>query len=155
MQAVKWGEFRLGDLFEKLDLKFKKSKFEKETDVSKTQTNEFSLPLVNAKDGDNGVMYYGKPEDFESAEMTIDIVNDGAVSTGNVYSQPQKTGVLYNAYLIKPKFTVTTQILHFFTTTIFKSIKTKFGYEHKASWERVQNEKILLPIKSHTDSELR
>ena len=154
MQAVKWGEFRLGDLFEKLDLKFKKSKFEKETDVSKTQTNEFSLPLVNAKDGDNGVMYYGKPEDFESAEMTIDIVNDGAVSTGNVYSQPQKTGVLYNAYLIKPKFTVTTQILHFFTTTIFKSIKTKFGYEHKASWERVQNEKILLPIKSHTDSEL-
>ena len=141
-------------MFEKLDLKFKKSKFEKETDVSKTQTNEFSLPLVNAKDGDNGVMYYGKPEDFESAEMTIDIVNDGAVSTGNVYSQPQKTGVLYNAYLIKPKFTVTTQILHFFTTTIFKSIKTKFGYEHKASWERVQNEKILLPIKSHTDSEL-
>ena len=141
-------------MFEKLDLKFKKSKFEKETDVSKTQTNEFSLPLVNAKDGDNGVMYYGKPEDFESAEMTIEIVNDGAVSTGNVYSQPQKTGVLYNAYLIKPKFTVTTQILHFFTTTIFKSIKTKFGYEHKASWERVQNEKILLPIKSHTDSEL-
>ena len=141
-------------MFEKLDLKFKKSKFEKETDVSKTQTNEFSLPLVNAKDGDNGVMYYGKPEDFESAEMTIDIVNDGAVSTGNVYSQPQKTGVLYNAYLIKPKFTVTTQILHFFTTTIFKSIKTKFGYEHKASWERVQNEKILLPIKSHTDSDL-
>lgn len=104
------------------------------------------MPLVNAKDGDNGVMYYGRPEDFDFAEMTIDIVNDGAVSTGNVYSQPQKTGVLYNAYLIKPKFTVTTQTLHFFTASIFKSIKTKFGYEHKATWERVKNKKIQLPI---------
>ena len=133
-------------MFDKLDLKFKKQKFEKDLDVSKVQTKEFSLPLVNAKDGNNGVMYYGRPEDFDSAEMTIDIVNDGAVSTGNVYAQPQKTGVLYNAYLIKPKFKATSNILHFFTTSIFKSIKTKFGYEHKASWDRVQNEIIFLPI---------
>ena len=88
-------------MFEKLNLSFNKSKFDKEKDVSRVQNSEFSLPLVNAKDGDNGIMYYGRPEDFDSETMTIDIVNDGAVSTGNVYSQPQKTGVLYNAYLIK------------------------------------------------------
>ena len=145
--SLEWREFRIGDLFEKLNLRFKKSKFEKDTDISKIRTEVYSLPLVNAKDGDNGVMYYGKPEDFESAEMTIDIVNDGAVSTGNVYSQPQKTGVLYNAYLIKPKFTATTQTLHFFTASIFKSIKTKFGYEYKASWDRVQAENISLPVR--------
>ena len=40
-------------------------------------------------------MYYGRSSDFESAEMTIDIVNDGAVSTGNVYPQPHITGVSY------------------------------------------------------------
>ncbi|MBO4638236.1 MAG: restriction endonuclease subunit S [Treponema sp.] len=135
-------------MFEKLDLKFKKTKFEKDLDVSRVKTKEFSLPLVNAKDGDNGVMYYGRPQDFDSAEMTIDIVNDGAVSTGNVYTQPQCTGVLYNAYLIKPNFETTANVLHFFTTSIFKSIKTKFGYEHKASWERVQDEMITLPVTS-------
>ena len=135
-------------MFEKLNLKFLKDEFDKERDVSKIRTDEFSLPLVNAKDGDNGIMYYGREQDFETSTMTIDIVNDGAVSTGNVYSQPQKTGVLYNAYLIKPNVQVNTNILHFFTTSIFKSIKHKYGYENKAGWEKVKNENIQLPITS-------
>jgi len=80
--------------------------------------------------------------------MTIDIVNDGAISTGNVYSQPQKTGVLYNAYLVKPKFSANEKLLHFFTSTIAKSIKFKFGYENKAGWAKVQEEKIQLPTKN-------
>ncbi len=146
----KWGgverEFKIGDLFDKLSLKFLKSNFDKSNDISKIQTTEFSLPLVNAKDGDNGIMYYGRECDFESAEMTIDIVNDGAVSTGNVYAQPQKTGVLYNAYLIKSNFNISKNLLLFFATTIQKSIKLKFSYELKASWERVKNESIKLPV---------
>lgn len=150
----KWGgvasEFKIGDLFEKLSLKFLKSNFDKSNDISKIQTTEFSLPLVNAKDGDNGIMYYGRECDFESAEMTIDIVNDGAVSTGNVYAQPQKTGVLYNAYLVKPKFeNITKEILIYLATATQKSIKLKFGYENKAGWEKVKNEKIILPTKNN------
>ncbi len=147
LNAIKWGEFRLGDLFEKLDLKFKKKTFNKQKDISKVQTSEFDLPLVNAKNGDNGIMYYGRSSNFESAEMTIDIVNDGAVSTANVYPQLLKTGVLYNAYLIKPKFTPTRETLLFFTPCIYKAIKLKFSYENKASWNKVKNELISLPLK--------
>ncbi len=147
LNAIKWGEFKLGDLFEKLDLKFKKKIFNKQKDISKVQTIEFDLPLVNAKNGDNGIMYYGRSSDFESAEMTIDIVNDGAVLTANVYPQPLKTGVLYNAYLIKPKFTPTRETLLFFTPCIYKAIKLKFSYENKASWNKVKNELISLPLK--------
>ncbi|MBR1419004.1 MAG: restriction endonuclease subunit S, partial [Synergistaceae bacterium] len=45
-----WKEFKIGDLFEKLDLKFiPDRKFNKANDVSLTQTDEYSLPLVNAK----------------------------------------------------------------------------------------------------------
>ncbi|WP_411326680.1 restriction endonuclease subunit S [Helicobacter pylori] len=131
--GLTWQHFKLGDLFEKLDLKFKKKTFNKQKDISKVQTSEFDLPLVNAKNGDNGIMYYGRSSDFESAEMTIDIVNDGAVSTANVYPQLLKTGVLYNAYLIKPKFTPTRETLLFFTPCIYKAIKLKFSYENKAS----------------------
>jgi hypothetical protein len=134
-------------LFEKLSLRCIKSNFDKGNDISRFKSNEFQLPLINAKDGDNGIMYYGRYEDFEHEEMTIDIVNDGAISTGNVYSQPGKTGVLYNAYLIKPKFNANRYLLHFFTSSIFKSIKHKFGYENKAGWEKVKNEKIHLPVK--------
>ncbi|WQX68031.1 restriction endonuclease subunit S [Helicobacter pylori] len=145
--GLTWQSFKLGDLFEKLDLKFKKKIFNKQKDISKVQTSEFDLPLVNAKNGDNGIMYYGRSSDFESAEMTIDIVNDGAVSTANVYPQPLKTGVLYNAYLIKPKFTPTRETLLFFTPCIYKAIKLKFSYENKASWNKVKNELISLPLK--------
>lgn len=93
-------------------------------------------------------MYYGKEEDWEYAENTIDVVNDGAIATGNIYPQPQKTGVLYNAYLIKPKFDLlNSEILMYFSTAIQKSIKYKYGYDKKASWERVKNDIITLPIK--------
>lgn len=137
-------------LFEKLELKFLKNRFDKASDVSKIKTAEFDLPLVNAKDGDNGIMYYGRKKDFESATMTIDVVGDGAVSTGNVYAQPQETGVLYNAYLIKPKVEqVTRELLLFFATTIQKSIKGKYGYENKAGWNKVRLESISVPYSDH------
>lgn len=95
------GEFKVEDLFDKLDLKRIKPTFDKKSDLSKVQTEEFDLPLVNAKAGNNGIMYYGRSGDWESETMTIDIVNDGAVSAGMVYAQPQTTGTLYNAYQIK------------------------------------------------------
>lgn len=146
---VQWEEYKVGDLFEKLNLKFKKSKFDKINDISKVRTSEFNIPLVNAKFGDNGIMYYGRKNDFETASMTIDIVNDGAISTGSVYPQPQETGVLYNAYLIKPLFDVNNHILYFLSTSIQKSIKEKFGYENKAAWEKVKKEFIQLPTNNN------
>ena len=92
-------------------------------------------------------MYYGREKDFDSVEMSIDIVNDGAVSTGNVYAQPQKTGVLYNAYLIKMKdYSVNSKILLYFASVIEKSIKMKFGYDNKAGWNKVKEEEITVPF---------
>ncbi|MBQ2395978.1 MAG: restriction endonuclease subunit S [Bacteroidales bacterium] len=97
-------------------------------------------------------MYYGREEDFESTELSIDIVNDGAVSTGNVYPQPEKTGVLYNAYLIKFKNHIPNEnTLIFCSTIIEKSIKRKFGYDNKAGWSKVSNEFISLPITENGD----
>ena len=42
-------KFTLDELFEKLELKFLKKEFNKEKDISKEQTKEFNIPLVNAK----------------------------------------------------------------------------------------------------------
>ncbi|MDR0969939.1 MAG: restriction endonuclease subunit S [Lentimicrobiaceae bacterium] len=145
--CIGWREYRIGDLFEKLDLKrLKEGIFDKQNEISKIRNEEFDLPLVNAKNGDNGIMYYARSSDYESAEMTLDIVGDGAVSTGNVYPQPERTGVLYNAYLVKPKWEIVTKNqLLFMAPTVEKSIKLKFGYENKAGWEKVKFEKITLP----------
>lgn len=146
IDTTQWKEFVIGELFYKVDLKAKKE-FNKATDVSLEKTAEFTLPLINAKDGNNGIMYYGREMDFEFDEMCLDIVSDGAVSTGNVYAQPQKTGVLYNAYLIKSYYSeISENILLFFATVIQKTIKQKYGYENKAGWQKVKEEKIKLPV---------
>lgn len=146
INVKKWKKFIIKDLFDKCALKYKKEKFNKASDISTTQTDEFDLPLVNAKHFNNGIMYYGRSSDFESESMTIDIVADGAASTGDVYAQPQQTGVLYNAYLIKPKFKATENILLYFSTVIQLSIKKKFGYENKCTWDKVKHFEILLPV---------
>lgn len=144
-EELEWKEFKIGDLYYKVELA--KKKFNKHTDTSNEFSKEFSLPIVNAKHGDNGVMFYGKPEIFDSEEMSIDIVQNGAVATGDVYPQPQKTGILWDAYLIKAKNHIETKnTLFFLSCTIWKSIKPKFFYEFKATWERVQNENIMLPV---------
>lgn len=143
-----WKKFRVGELFEKLDLKCHK-KFNKATDVSIEQTDEFDLPLVNAKHSNNGIMYYGRSNDWDFAEMTIDIVSDGAASTGDVYAQPQRTGVLYNAYLVKPLWNCTSEyVLQFMACVIERCVKSHFGYENKCTWDKVSQESICLPATS-------
>lgn len=140
-----WGLFVIGDLFAKLDLKIKKDDFDKRTDTSLEKNDEFSLPLINAKDGNNGIMYYGRETDFESEEMCLDIVQNGAVATGNVYAQIPKTGVLWDAYLIKPKEEISKDALLYLSCVIKKCIKMKYTYDNKAIWEKVKLEVIPLP----------
>lgn len=145
LDTSNWKLFKIEDLFEKLELKTIKKDFNKVFDVSEIQDNEFSLPLVNAKHFNNGIMYYGREKDFENAEMTIDIVKNGAIATGDVYAQPQKTGVLWDAYLIKPKEKIQSELVLFFlATSLEKAIKDKFSYDDKCIWQKVK--KLFIPL---------
>ncbi len=149
-ENIEWGEFKIGSLFDKLNLRTLKKPFDKLSDTSNIQTNEFNLPLVNAKFGNNGIMFYGREKDFDSAEMTIDVISNGAIATGTVYAQPYKTGILWDAYLLKPKVVdISKQKLLFFTTSLEKSIKLKFGWDNKAVWSKVQHQLVSLPTQNN------
>lgn len=145
-----WDAFMVGELLDKIDLAILKPNFNKRTDISTVRTEEFPLPLVNAKHGNNGIMFYGKPADFESVEMTLDIVKNGAIATGDVYAQPQRTGVLWDAYLVKPKASVAqnTETLLFLATVLQKTIKDKFSYDDKCIWPKVSKLSVALPAKN-------
>ena len=144
-----WNEYRIGDLFNKLDLNCRKLNFNKALDCSEYPNEEFSLPLVNAKHFNNGIQFYGRPDEWDSAEMTIDIVSNGAIATGDVYAQPQRTGVLWDAYLIKCVYEIKSEyILHFLACVIEKCIKQYFGWNDKCTWEKVKEKKIKLPTTS-------
>lgn len=133
-------------MFYKLSLNKKIKKFNKNKDISEIRTKEFDLPLINAKHGNNGIMYYGRSKDWEYDSMCLDIVNDGAISTGDVYPQPQNTGVLYNAYLVKPYYNnITCEQLFYLAKVIENHIKYKYSYDNKATWDKVKKDLIVLP----------
>ena len=149
-KVISWKFFKLSDLYGKLELKNKP--FDKRKDTAASPNELFSIPLVNAKHGDNGIMFYGREDVFDSSEMTIDIVQNGAIATGNVYAQPQRTGVLWDAYLIKAiHHSDTENSLLFMACTIQKTIKSIFSYDKKATWDRVKHQLIPLPATSSNE----
>lgn len=141
-------------MFEKPDLRWiSNRKFNKSNDLSTEKTNEFDLPLVNAKNGNNGIMYYGRRSDFSYIDGGIDIVNDGAVSTGNVYPQPHDIGVLYNAYIIVLKNSIKNRCIYeFLSCSLQKAIKKQFNYSNKAGWDKVKQCSFLLPIQTNSNN---
>lgn len=143
-------KFSIGDYYHKVELK--KRKFDKRKNTRQIPDAQHFVPLVNAKHGDNGIMYYGDPSVFDSVEMTIDIVQNGAIATGDVYPQPQKTGILWDAYLIQAvQHKESMETLIFFSTAIEKAIKKKYSYDNKAYWEHVKNDFINLPVNTDGD----
>ena len=146
-----WKEFQIGKLFDKYNLK-KKKKLNKAYDLSLSKTKEFDTPVVNAKHDNNGIMYYGRCQDFDTITNSIDIVQNGASSTGDVFYQPNSTGVLYDAYLIKSKkYNFNASQMLFITSILRATIKKHFGYDNKAVWQKVSNLLIKLPVDVNGD----
>ncbi len=145
--------FKMGDLFIKLKAPYKGTG-RKQDNVSRQRTSEFSLPLINCKDGDNGVMYYGRKKDFTSHKNVLSIIYNGPPTEGQTYFQDE-IGLYTDAYIVGLKNDVIAnkEIGLYLTTAINKAIhnreKKKYSRGNKATWEnKVENDKIILPVKT-------
>ena len=142
---IQLASFTIGELYDKV--KLLKRNFDKRRDTSTNQSDDFPIPLVNAKSGNNGIMFYGKNDVFETEKMTLDIIQNGAIATGLVYAQPDNVGVLWDAFLIKAKGHQDTEnTLLYMACAIQKSIRLKFDRDTKATWDRVKTQIIKLPV---------
>lgn len=151
-EQVVFKGFKVSDVFSKVEAKCKKENFDKRRDTSTVPNTEYCIPLINAKVGDNGIMFYGRASDWNTQEMCIDVVQNGAVATGTVYAQPQPVGVLWDAYLIKPNTEVkSVEALLYMAKCIEKITKEQFSYDKKATWDRVKVCEINLPVTSDGD----
>lgn len=144
--------FKVSDVFNKVEAKCKKADFDKRRDTSTVPNEEYCVPLVNAKVGDNGIMFYGRKSDWSTQEMCIDVIQNGAVATGTVYAQPQAVGVLWDAYLIKPMVEAkSVEALLYMAKCIEKITKEQFSYDKKATWDRVKLCEVSLPVTLNGD----
>lgn len=141
-------KFRLGDIFEKLPAPYIGDKQDKKKDVSKVKDKEFCVPLVYAKRGDNGIMYWGRKGTFKTYSNVISIIYNGAVAAGLVYAQEEETGVLAEAYLIRIKDKEISFCANLYLRTVIeKEIYHKYSRDNLATWDgKVENEVIELPL---------
>ena len=107
--------------------------------------------MVCAKRGDNGIMKYGRREDFTAHSNVLSIIYNGAIAAGLVYAHEEDVGIFTDSYLIKWKGEdIPFDVNLFLKTTIQKKIFPIYSREQKATWQnRVENEEIYLPINSN------
>ncbi len=152
MTDIPYKKFRLGDIFEKLPVKKAKKQ-----NLKKSPDNEYCIPVVYAKYGDNGIMYWGKKNDFTTYNNVISIVYNGVISAGKVYAQERKTGILAESYLIRIKNVkdIPFEANLYMAIVIEHVIYPKYSRENLATWDnRVENEEIMLPVVKNNDNQI-
>lgn len=142
-----WKEFQIGDLFERVSLSFHGNGARRDY-INEVQDDIHQLPLLGAKKGNNGIVYYGDPTVFDSIDKCIGIVQNGAASAGLVYPEYDSFGVYTDAYAIKLKngSELTNESILFVSTVLQKLLFSKYSYDNKCTWGKVKNDTIKLPV---------
>lgn len=142
-----WKEFKVGDLFERVSLSFHGNGARRNY-ISEVQDDIHQLPLLGAKKGNNGIVYYGDPTVFDSIGKCIGIVQNGAASAGLVYPEYDLFGVYTDAYAIKLKngSELTNESILFVSAVLQKLLFSKYSYDNKCTWSKVKNDMIKLPV---------
>ncbi|MDU9716694.1 restriction endonuclease subunit S [Helicobacter pylori] len=132
--AIKWGEFKLGDLFEASNGDF---------DIQKRHINHKGEFVITAGLSNNGVLGQSdiKAKVFESHTITIDMFGCTFYR-----SFPYKMVTHARVFSLKPKFEINHKI-GLFLSTLFFGYPKKFGYENMCSWVKIKNDKVILPLK--------
>ena len=133
-----WGEFRIGDLFDSSNGNF---------DIQKSHINDKGYFVVTAGETNNGILGKSDIEAriFEANTITIDMF-------GFVFFRQFEYKMVTHArvFSLKPKFK-TTHKQGLFLASLFKHLKTKFGYDNMCSWAKIKDDKIQLPINKDGD----
>ncbi|GAA7369040.1 restriction endonuclease subunit S [Helicobacter pylori] len=134
LNAIKWGEFRLGDLFEASNGDF---------DIQKRHINHKGEFVITAGLSNNGVLGQSdiKAKVFESHTITLDMFGCAFYR-----SFPYKMVTHARVFSLKPKFEINHKI-GLFLSTLFFGYPKKFGYENMCSWAKIKNDKVILPLK--------
>ncbi|KFH27492.1 restriction endonuclease [Helicobacter pylori] len=140
LNAIKWGEFKLGDLFEASNGDF---------DIQKRHINHKGEFVITAGLSNNGVLGQSdiKAKVFESHTITIDMFGCAFYR-----SFPYKMVTHARVFSLKPKFEINHKI-GLFLSTLFFGYPKKFGYENMCSWVKIKNDKVILPLKPTSNTQ--
>ncbi len=131
---------------------FKKLKVKKaiKAEVRNYYNSEFCVPVVYCKYGDNGIMYWGRKNEFTTYRNVISVVYNGVIAAGKVYAQKDETGILAESYFISLKdHKASHRVNLFLACSLEKVLYHKYSRDYLATWDRrVENDIIFLPVSS-------
>ncbi|WP_162982658.1 restriction endonuclease subunit S [Helicobacter vulpis] len=143
---IKWQEFKVGDLFTKIELK-KLNPLDSRRFRSRTRKQEYIIPAVVAKRGNNGVMYYVGLNDYETATNKLVVIANGAVASGLVYYHEDTFTILHDAYALDLRqHPLNKERGLFLATTLQNKIFKLYDYNNKPTWNKIMHETIPLPV---------
>lgn len=154
---INWKSFAMNEVFAPLKAPYLRKGTRRQDHVSRIRTKEFCLPVICAKCGNNGIMKFGRREDFTTHSNVLSIIYNGAIAAGLVYAHEEDVGIFTDSYLIKWKGEeIPFDANLFLKTTIQKKIYPIYSREQKATWEnRVESEEIYLPIDSNEEVDVK
>lgn len=145
-ENIEWGEFRLGDLFEKI--KTNKLPF-KADELPKQMTDKYTLPCLTSSFKNQGLNYYVPKDGATVLKNVISIPSNSDVY--RAYFQSNEFTVLSDAYavqwifdgveLLPRQYLFVVQCINKVTDLPIYSYKNKLG-----GWNVVKNKYIQLPI---------
>ena len=120
-------------------------------DIQKSHINDKGYFVVTAGETNNGILGKSDVEAriFEANTITIDMF-------GFVFFRQFEYKMVTHArvFSLKPKFK-TTHKQGLFLASLFKHLKTKFGYDNMCSWAKIKDDKIQLPINKNGDIDFK
>ena len=135
MQAVKWGEYTISDLFASQNGDF---------DIQKSHINDKGTYVVTAGLNNYGVLGKTdiKAKIFSKNTITIDMF-------GNAFYRQFDYKMVTHArvFSLTPKFAMSERQGLFLVNT-FSFLSKNFGFDNMCSWEKIKSKTIQLPTKN-------
>ncbi len=137
MQQVKWAEFELQELFEKIET----------NNVMKNGAGD--LPATTAILSNNQI---GRYISRNNATILKNVFSATANGFGKVFYQPHEFTVLQDSYAFRFKDeSIDISKIHSFIIGVLNKVYSKYDWGNKSGWNKIKSEKISLPIKPNAN----
>lgn len=139
-----WREFKVNDLFNMINKTAKNNKYDK----FKEPEGDYSIPALSSLAVNKSHGFYVKEDDHDLIDKICLSVTSNGVNAGTVFVQDKPFAIVQDAYaiFIKDK-ELNYEAYQFLSVVLEKLLINKYGYNEKATWNKVKNEYILLPTK--------
>lgn len=138
-------KFKVSDIFEKAP--FTKLKIRAKT-LPKTKSKTNDVPLIAAGIENQGTVGYINHEKIHPLKNMITVSANGT-NSGATFYQKRKFSILQDAYPLRPLNTFTDSFndqVNLYMVAILKNRLKDNNYNNKATWNRIKNYDIELPV---------